>query len=146
MSVVNCQTSITQHMALPDISFGHQCSHFHCRQKNEKKSNLKRCLPFTVDLRGEHLARRPHLPIALSNPPMFQRLGCCNLYVSLFGVHVILIRRCNNAWCTNLDQIMISMPCAHKSETWVSWLHLVWGFLIGGRAQVVGALWGVQQS
>ena len=61
-----------QHMAQPDISFGHRCSHFHCRQKNEKKSNLKRCLPFTVDLRGEHLAKRPHLPIALSNPPMFQ--------------------------------------------------------------------------
>ena len=43
--------------------------------KNKKKSNLKICLPFTVDLRGEHLAKRPHLPIVLSNPPMFQWLS-----------------------------------------------------------------------
>ena len=92
-----------QHMAQPDISFGHRCSHFHCRQKNEKKSILKRCLPFTVDLRGEHLAKRPHLPLVLSNPPMFQgdpdhfqTLGCCNVYVSLFGAHVTWIRRRNN--------------------------------------------------
>ena len=39
---------------------------FSLSSKNEKKSNLKRCLPFTVDLRGEHLARRP--PSALHYP------------------------------------------------------------------------------